>query len=267
MASYDVVVSTRERRTNELLANLAKARNPTEKGAITAVVVRLNLGLCDALANRFLQRGIERDDLVQVARLALIKAINRFSFEAGSPFISFAVPTITGELKRHFRDHGWMVRPPRAVQEQRARVQLCSRELESSLGRPATQAELVRASGLPEPVVSEALTAGAGYRPVSLDAPVAATEGHTTLGDLVPSVDSAIDSVTDRLSLHAALAALEERDRQIIGWRYGEGLTQSEIGARLGVSQMQVSRILRRILKDLRRELLEEGSAGLARAS
>lgn len=242
----------RERKTQSLLSALASVRNPTQRAAITAEVVELNLGVCDAVANRFLYRGVERDDLVQVARLALVRAVSRFRVEAERPFLSFAVPTITGELKRYFRDHGWMIRPPRSIQESRARLEGVGRRLEQDLGRSPRVSELATATRQDRQQVAESLSAGGGYRPLSLDAPLDGRGTVATVADLLPIEDERLESLPERLALREALSALRPIDRMVVQWRFSEECSQSQIAKRLGVSQMQVSRMLRRILAQLR---------------
>lgn len=246
--------NTREQRTEELFERLDSC--PTEeREAVIAEIVELNLGLCDALANRYTNRGAERDDLVQVARMALFLAIRRFRPGEGRRFVSFAVPTITGELKRHFRDQCWVVRPPRRIQELRARISRQGPELEQHLGREATTEEIGTELGVDEQLVRSASVADGSFRPSSLDAPIDAG-GDTTLG-LTLAGDSDTERVVDRIALQRALSGLSRRERLILAWRFAENLTQAEIGRRLGVSQMQVSRLLRRSL-DRARDALGE---------
>lgn len=249
-------VTTREQRTDELLALLADTTSESERQAISAELVELNLGLCDALAHRYANRGADRDDLVQVARLALFMAVRRFRPEAGRSFAAFAVPTITGELKRHFRDHCWVVRPPRRIQELRARASRQGQLLEQSLGRSPTTAELVDELEVDEGLLRESRVADGSFRPWSLDAPFDA-DGEATLGSTLADDDPALDRLADRLALQRALTGISGRDRQVLRWRFEEGCTQGEIGRRLGISQMQVSRIIRRILDHARRALSE----------
>ena len=243
---------TREVQTHHLFSRLAKVSDPKRRAAITAEVVELNLGVCDAVANRFVNRGVERDDLIQVARLALVRAVSRFRLDAERPFLSFAVPTITGELKRYFRDHGWMVRPPRSIQEGRARLAEAGRQLEQDLGRPPTISELAGATRQNRQDVAETLSAGGGYRPLSLEAPLDGRGTVATIADLLPVDDQELESLPERLALRDALATLRPIDRMVVQWRFADECSQSEIAKRLGVSQMQVSRMLRRILTQLR---------------
>ena len=249
-------VTVREQRTEELLAILADTTSDSEREAVTAELVELNLGLCDALANRYANRGADRDDLVQVARLALFMAVRRYRHTEGRSFVAFAVPTISGELKRYFRDHCWMVRPPRRIQELRARANQQRQLLEQRLGRSATTEELVTELGVDAELLRESRAADGSYRPWSLDAPLEADADNTLGATLsVPSDD--IEGVADRLALQRALSGLSQRDRLILRWRFEDGSTQGEIGRKLGISQMQVSRIIRRILGQARVALSE----------
>lgn len=257
-SSVTAIPSTRELRTEELLERLTHCSAESERSAITTELIELNLGLCDALANRYANRGADRDDLVQVARTALLLAVRRFRPDEGRSFVAFAVPTISGELKRHFRDHCWVVRPPRRIQELRARASRQGQELEQQLGRRATTSELAVELGVEAPLVREATVADGSYRPWSLDAPVD-TDAGTTFGATLAEDDDS-DRVVDRIALQRALAGLSRREQLVLKWRFSDGCTQAEIGRRLAVSQMQVSRILRRSLDRARDALTEDVS-------
>ncbi len=249
--------NTREQRIEDLFERLDSCTAEDREDVISELV-ELNLGLCDALANRYVHRGAERDDLVQVARMALFLAIQRFEPGEGRRFVSFAVPTITGEIKRHFRDHCWMVRPPRRIQELRSRIGRERPGLEQQLGRRVTAGELGSELGVTEDLVRAASVADGSFRPSSLDATVDAG-GDNTLG-LTLAEESGTERVVDRIALQRALAGLSRRERLILAWRFGDNLTQAEIGRRLGVSQMQVSRLLRRSLERARQALGEDES-------
>ncbi|MGC3956084.1 MAG: sigma-70 family RNA polymerase sigma factor [Propionicimonas sp.] len=247
------VPNQREQRTAELFAELQASRDPRRAEQLEEELLRVNLPLCDALAGRYVGRGTERDDLLQVARTALLLAIRRFEPGAGRPFASFAVPTITGELKRHFRDHGWLVRPPRQLQELRSRSTRRRRALEQELGHGVSVDQLSEHLGVDPARLRECLAAGGGYRAVSLEASLGGGSG--SIGDLVVAERDAFDQLVDRIDLRRALATLSGRERAVLSWRFGEDCSQTEIAQRLGVSQMQVSRILRSLLARLRQEL------------
>lgn len=248
-------IAEREQRTSELFTSLELATTDERKRQIVDELVQVNLPLCDALAGRYVGRGADHDDLVQVARTALLLAIDRFQSAGRGSFAAFAVPTITGELKRHFRDHCWVVRPPRQVQELRARMVGARGRLEQETGREVTAADLGAHLGVDERRVGECIEVTTSYRPLSLEAP-AHQGAATSLGSSLADGDDLVGELIDRLDLRQALATLSPRDRQVLTWRFEEECTQSEIARRLGVSQMQVSRIIRRLL-DRTRQLLQ----------
>ena len=195
---------------------------------------------------RYRNRGIDLDDLEQVALLGLTKAAQRFDPDAGHDFLSYAVPTIRGELRRHFRDAGWMVRPPRRVQDLQARIARAQRELEAELGRSPRPARSPRTSRPDLNDVVEALSADGCFTPTSLDGTVG--DGSSTLGDLIGSEDRAIESAEARVVLDPVVRLLSDRDRRIVRLRYFDERTQQEIAEDIGLTQAQVSRVLTRIL-------------------
>jgi RNA polymerase sigma-B factor len=243
--------SRRAARTYELFTLIATTDDPDERLSLLDTVIELHLDLAHAEAARYRSRGIALDDLRQVAALALIRAAHGYDVTSGHEFLSYAVPTIRGELRKHFRDHGWMIRPPRRIQELQARINMADGELSNRLGRAPRPVEIAEHLQVcPESVV-EALASDGCFVPTSLDHP-AGEDGLTTLGDLLPHDD--LDHVASeaRLLLGPVVQSLTERDRQILSLRFYEGLTQREIAARIGVTQMQVSRLLTRILGQLR---------------
>jgi RNA polymerase sigma-B factor len=214
-------------------------------------VIVLHLDLAHAEASRYRSRGIPLDDLRQVAALALTKATRGYDVSSGHDFLSYAVPTIRGELRKHFRDHGWMIRPPRRIQELQARINRAEQELSSRLGRSPQPAEIAQHLDECTESVIEALASDGCFVPASLDHP-AGGDGSTSLGDLLPLDDASHSASEARVMLRPVLRRLGERDRQILAMRFCEGLTQREIADRIGVTQMQVSRLLTRILGQLR---------------
>jgi len=212
-------------------------------------LITSHLGLAHQLARRFAGRGEPHDDLVQVASLALIKAVDRFDPERGVQFSTFAAKCVIGELKRHFRDRGWAVRAPRRIQELYLEVGQNIDRLSQELGHPPTVTELAAAVGTTEEAVLEAIEAGRGYRTASLDAPDANSQ---TMADSIGSDDGRYSHVEDRSVLAEALEALSERDQVVLRLRFIDGLTQAEIAGHLGVSQMHVSRLLAASLQQLR---------------
>lgn len=240
--------------TARLLAELHATSDEEEKKALRAEVVVLNMGVARAIAHRYRQRGLAEDDLVQVAYVGLVKAVNGFDPSHERDFLSYAVPTVTGEVKRHFRDFGWTVRPPRRVQELQGQIAKLSSELTNRLGRSPKPSEVAAEIGLDVESVIEALAADGAFTPTSLDVPVG-EDGAATLGDLMPGQDTDLESAEARVMLGPAVRSLAPRDRRILELRFFEGWTQEQIAQDIGVTQMQVSRLLSRILKDLRAEL------------
>ncbi len=212
-------------------------------------LVTSHLGLAHQLARRFANRGEAHDDLVQVASLALVRAAERFDPAREIMFSTFAAASIVGELKRHFRDRGWAVRAPRRLQELLLEIGSTVERLNQELGRAPTVPELAQAINATEADILEALEAGQSYRASSLDAPI--VEGQTML-DSLGSDDEGFNRVEHRSALSKAMQSLSARDRTIVNLRFVEGLSQSQIAAQLGVSQMQVSRLLAACLRQLR---------------
>ncbi|CAA9372088.1 MAG: RNA polymerase sigma factor SigB [uncultured Nocardioides sp.] len=248
-------------RSVETARLLRIAHDPDETEARRAEardrVVVINLPVARNLATRHVGRGIAYDDLVQVASLALVRAVDRFDPEFGRDFLSFAVPSIRGELKRHFRDLGWMVRPPRSVQEAQAEAVKVRDELEAKLGRRPTDEEVAEHGGLDIAAVSEALALQGCFTPASLDKPLQA-DGTAVLGSLIADPESQFAASEARLMVRPLLRRLDPRDRTIVRMRWFEQRTQQEIADAIGVTQAQVSRLLTRILNELRAGL-EDG--------
>ncbi len=222
-----------------------------------AQLVELHLPLVEHLARRFRDRGEPLDDLVQVGTIGLIKAVDRFDVERGVEFSTYATPTIIGEIKRHFRDKGWSVRVPRRLQEMRQNISVATQELGQQLGRSPTVAELAGRLGCSEEDVLEGLESANAYSTVSLDSGPEGDDAPSML-DVLGSEDDALDGVEYRESLRPLLAALPPRERTILVLRFFRGMTQSQIAAQVGISQMHVSRLLARTLAQLREGLLVE---------
>ncbi|MFF4490580.1 RNA polymerase sigma factor SigF [Streptomyces sp. NPDC001544] len=221
-------------------------------------LIEMNMSLVRFAAGRFRSRGPEEmEDVVQVGMIGLIKAIDRFELSREVEFTSFAIPYIVGEIKRFFRDTTWAVHVPRRLQEARVQLARATEELRSRMGRTPTAKELAELMSLTEDEVIEARLASNGYSASSLDAAISSSEdGETALADFVGTDDRALELVEDFHALAPMIAALDERDRQIIHMRFVEELTQAQIGERLGVSQMHVSRLLSRCLARLREGML-----------
>jgi RNA polymerase sigma-B factor len=237
-----------QQRRTELREDFATYAS-TRDGGTRRRLIEAHLGLAEHLARRFVHRGEAYDDLVQVSSLALVKAVDRFDPERGVEFTTFATRTIIGELKRHFRDRGWAVRAPRRIQELYLHIGQVIAILSQENGRSPVIKEIAIATGATEDDVIEALEAGQGYRSASLDAP--GPDGET-LGSRLGANDEAFADAEHRAALSPHLAKLPERERQILILRFVEGLTQSEIADRVGISQMHVSRLLSRSLTELR---------------
>ena len=245
----------------EALQHLFAEYRRTGDAAVRDRLVEAHLGLAEYLARRFDRRGEPLDDLVQVASLALIKAVERFDPERGLEFSTFAVPTIVGELKRHFRDKSWAVRVPRRLQELHLRLGTVVAELTHELGRSPTIPEIADRLDASTEDVLEAMEAGRAYRSSSLDAPVAGEDGDATmpLSSKMGEVDLNLSNVDERSQLASLLSDLPDRERTILVLRFFDGLTQSQIADRVGISQMHVSRLLARTLQQLREKALAAG--------
>ncbi len=249
----------RARRTDGIVADLRLVPSgSTRSRGLTDRLIETNAGVARSMASRYRNRGIDSDDLEQVALLGLTKAAQRFDPDAGHDFLSYAVPTIRGELRRHFRDAGWMVRPPRRVQELQSRISRAQRDLESLLHRSPRPSEVASHLGEELEAVLEALTADGCFLPTSLDGPVG--DGTSTLGDLLGRHDRALDSAEARIMLEPVVGRLAERDRLVLQLRFVEERTQQEIAEAVGLTQAQVSRVLTRILGHLRSQLQETSS-------
>ena len=243
----------RRRATSALLVFAHGLPEEEVRRPVLARVVDANMPVAEAVAARYRRRGLSSDDLQQAAYEGLCKAVHRFDPAQAEDLLSFAVPTIRGEVQRYFRDHSWVVRPPRRLQELSAQVRALREEVEQELGRPATTAELAERLGIDEHTCEEALQASAAMHATSLDAPVGPT-GTARISDLLGEGDR-LERVDDHLVLRPLIAALGPREQQLLHLRFVEELSQSEIGEVLGVTQTQVSRLLRKLLDDLRRAL------------
>ena len=221
-------------------------------------LIEMNMSLVRFAAGRFRSRGPEEmEDIAQVGMIGLIKAIDRFELSREVEFTSFAIPYIVGEIKRFFRDTTWAVHVPRRLQEARVQLARATEELRSRLGRTPTVKELSELMSLPEDEVREARLAANGYNSASLDATINGSEdGEAALQDFIGTQDTDLELVEDFHALAPLIAELGERDRQIIHMRFVEEYTQAQIGERLGVSQMHVSRLLSRTLARLREGML-----------
>lgn len=214
--------------------------------------------LSDRLALRYRGRGEPVDDLKQVSAIGLLKAIERFDADREVKFATYATTTILGELRRHLRDKTWSVRVPRSLQEGWLDVSKTSAELTQRYGRSPKVAEIAAAMDVSAEDVLEALDAGSAYTSGSLDTPLGEDSGGATIGDLLPDVDANLVNAGDRMAVAEQLKTLPDRQRVILYLRFFEGLTQGEIAEKIGVSQMHVSRLLRKALGELREHLADD---------
>lgn len=234
----------------DVLTRAARTADAQEREELLAQVVLYYLPLARSLAGRYAHRGEAMEDLVQVARLGLVHAAQRYRPGASDRgFASFAVPTVLGELRRHFRDHTWAVRPPRRLQELRPVVVAAQERLTQELGRLPNVEEVAAEAGADLGETVEALTLRSAFRPESLEAPV---PGSVPLAEQLQAPDRRLTEVEDRLAVEPALRALPPRSRRVLRLRYLEELSQRRIADRIGVSQMQVSRILGQALRQVR---------------
>ncbi|MHA4779516.1 RNA polymerase sigma factor SigF [Streptomyces sp. MSC1_001] len=238
----------------------ARDEGTAEHQYVRNTLIEMNMSLVRYAAGRFRARGDEMEDIVQVGMVGLIKAIDRFDLSREVEFATFAVPYIVGEIKRFFRDTTWAVHVPRRLQEARVELAKATDELSSRLGRAPRVAELAPLMDLSEEEVVEAQVAANGYNSTSLDATIGGADSEdddAALADLIGREDPAIELFEDFHTLAPLVEALDERDRVLLHLRFVEELTQTQIGERLGVSQMHVSRLLARSLNRLREGMVE----------
>lgn len=223
------------------------------------VIIKRVLPLADHVARRFKGRGEPQDDLFQVACVGLINAVNRFDPDAGSDFLSFAVPTVMGEVRRHFRDNGWAVKVPRRLKELRARLGGARAELTQQNGHAPTVTELADYLDVDRELVVEATIADAGYSAFSIDVKGSADGESAAICETLGGPDAALNKVIDVETVRPLIAALPERERKVLALRFVGDMTQEEIAQRLGYSQMHISRLLARILNALHKKACEQG--------
>jgi len=223
------------------------------------------MSLVRSLARRYSYRGEQLEDLVQIGAIGLIKAIDRFDLERGVELTTYATPNIIGEIKRHFRDKGWSVRVPRGLQELNVQLSRLMEQLTVQLGRSPTIPELAKASGATEEEVLEALESGRAYSSLSLSAG-GGGDGDDDLDPLesIGSEEHQYEVSEDRAVLAPGFRALDERERKILQLRFFDGLTQSQIAQQVGISQMHVSRLIRRSLEKIREEIASDETADSA---
>jgi RNA polymerase sigma-B factor len=224
-----------------------------------AIIERL-LPLADHVARRFKGRGEPQDDLFQVACVGLINAVNRFDPDAGPDFLSFAVPTVMGEVRRHFRDNGWAVKVPRRLKELRTQLSAARTELTQQIGRAPTATEIANHLDIDRESVVEATIADAGYSASSIDINVSADDESSSISETLGGPDAALDKVIDAETVRPLIAALSERERKVLALRFMGDMTQTEIAQRMGYSQMHISRLLSRVINTLQKQACERDS-------
>jgi RNA polymerase sigma-B factor len=233
-----------------------------EEGDLAAreKLIEQYMSLVRSLARRYAYRGEQLEDLVQIGAIGLIKAIDRFDLERGVELTTYATPNIIGEIKRHFRDKGWAVRVPRGLQELNVQLSRLMEQLTVQLGRSPTIPELAKASGSTEEEVLEALESGRAYSSLSLSSGGGGGEGEDDLDPLesIGSEEHQYEVSEDRAVLAPGFRALDERERMILQLRFFDGLTQSQIAQQVGISQMHVSRLIRRSLEKIREEIASD---------
>lgn len=243
------------------LAGLSK--DDPHREEIRDTLVTEHLPVAEHIARRFSHRGEAQEDLTQVATLGLINAVDRFDPERGVDFLSYAVPTIMGEVRRHFRDTGWAVRMPRRLQELHLSVSSAIARLSQEFGRAPTPSELATHLEISREDVYKGLEAGNAYRSASLDELLTATD-EIPLGDAIGEEDSELTEVENRAAIRPLLDELSERERHIVIMRFFKSMTQTQIAEQVGISQMHVSRLLTRTLTRLRERLETEISVDSA---
>ncbi|MET9486098.1 RNA polymerase sigma factor SigF [Nocardia sp. NPDC006630] len=220
-------------------------------------IIEACLPLAEHIARRFTGRGEQFDDLHQIARLGLVQAVDRFDVSYGSTFLSFAIPTIMGEVRRHFRDHTWAVRVPRRAKELQQQLGPVTETLSHRLGRMPTAREIAAELDVELGEVTQAMVARNAYQASSLDTPRGDDDsGPAAIADTLGAEEPSYRLLEDAMAVRPLLAALPARERQILIWRFFDNRTQAQIAERLGVSQMQVSRILTKTLSTLREQAL-----------
>jgi len=215
-------------------------------------IVEKALPVADHIARRFRNRGEPLDDLVQAARLGLVNAVNRFDVDAGSNFLAFAVPTVTGEVRRHFRDHGWAVKVPRRLKDLQKQLVQARAELSQRLGRAPTASELADHLELDRELIIQAFIAGSNYTTRSTDVPFGDEGQYSSLAERFGDVDHNLENVLNTETVRPLIASLSERHRTVLLLRFFENMTQTEIAERIGCSQMHVSRLVAQALCVLR---------------
>ncbi|MFF0637025.1 RNA polymerase sigma factor SigF [Nocardia sp. NPDC004151] len=236
----------------------AAAPGSAGRAALRSQLINRCIPLADHIARKFSGRGEPFDDLTQVARVGLVHAVDRFDISRGSNFLSFAVPTIMGEVRRYFRDNTWAMRVPRRVKETHLRIGSAIDALSQQLGRSPTAKEIAAALDIDADEVTQAVIAGNAYQPSSIDAVSVGRDTEASLLDTLGEEESQFDRVEEYVAIRPLLAGLPERERRILTMRFFESMTQTQIAQQMGISQMHVSRILSKTLARLREQSARE---------
>lgn len=253
---------------DHLFDRLAESTHGAARQRSRRVIILTCLPLADHIAYKFVGRGVPPDDLKQVARVGLIKTVDRYQPDKGR-FLTFAIPTITGEVRRHFRDSTWTVRVPRKIQETQVQMREAVDTLSQQLCRTPTSSELARELHVECEHIIESQAASSAYQPMSLDAPLRVADGRDddTAWSTWGAEDPHYEAVEDHIVLHEAIADLDPRRRAIVGMSFFDGMTQRQIAQRLGVSQVQVSRLLSSTLQRIRERICLDGPVALCAVS
>ena len=227
-------------------------------------IIEASLPLADHIARRYRGRGEPFDDLVQAARVGLVNSVNRFDVDTGAAFLSFAVPTMMGEVRRHFRDYGWAVKVPRGIKELQPQMIRARSDLSQRLNRAPTATEIAQYLGIDRELVVQATIGGGNYATVSTDAPAGSGDGPRVIADTFGEVDPNLDRVLSVETVRPLIATLPERQRVVLALRFFDNLTQTQIAERVGCSQMHVSRLLAKALETLRNHAGESELAATA---
>ncbi|WP_280365146.1 RNA polymerase sigma factor SigF [Nocardia wallacei] len=229
-----------------------------QRRALRETIISRCLPVAEHIARKFSGRGESFEDLVQIARVGLVAAVDRFDPAVGSTFLGYAVPTIMGEVRRHFRDYTWAVRVPRRLKEIQIKLGPATDDLTHRLGRVPTAREIAEELEVDLAEVTQALIARNGYQASSLDSATESDEGGSSLLDTLGTEEPQFGAIDNYLAVKPLLAALPDRERRILSMRFGDSMTQQQIAEQLGCSQMQISRILTKTLKKLRDQALQE---------
>jgi RNA polymerase sigma-B factor len=246
-------------RAEKLLGELSLLKaHDRRREEIRSELVEMHTPLARYIANRYAGRGEPHEDVEQAAMVGLVKAINRYDPDVGQRFVAYATPTMTGEVKRHFRDRTWSLRMPRPLQELRIALRDARQEFMREHNRAPTVREIAELLGVTEEQAVEVIGATDAYRPMSLNSPLADEEGGDTLADLLGGDDPEIELVVDRNALRPLLEKMPDRERTILIHRFFGNRTQAEIAELMGISQMHVSRLISRSLASLKAKLLQD---------